>query len=193
MSLGLGWATFCGTRHPGGLVSRSPMDSYLSQLIPTMTIGANVDTLKQFTHWLRADRRWWRMWFPYPRIKPWDGVSEEVLDQRAKDAENHNPPSERYLVSLPHTESDRDWQLLYFHCIEGQIRPEHMWRMRRIDLGYLAGHAREPAQLLTPLAAAKLMANAARAQYELERRDRIWSTGVAAFMGGLVVALVGLL
>jgi len=130
------------------------------------------------------------MWFPYPRIKPWKDVDQAVLDQRLQDAQNHNPPAERYLPNLPHTEADRDWQLLYYHCLEGQIRPELMWRMRRIDLGYLAGHVRQPEQLLTKLEAGKLMANAARAQYELERRDRIWSTGVAAFMGGIVVALV---
>jgi hypothetical protein len=133
------------------------------------------------------------MWWPWPWINPLDNATDEVTQTSKEAAEAHPPPR---LPELPHTESDPVFQALYVHIVQGQIRPEKLWRMRRADLGYIAGHLR-PHPDLSPHLAVKLVANGTRALHELERRNFLWSVllaaGSGAFVAGVIVAISQLL
>ena len=139
---------------------------------------------------------------PWPRVRITEkSVGEDFQDlwkAAVNSSKNHNHPS---LAKLPYSETEARLHFLYGYCQRGQIRSDAMWRMRRADLEYIAGHT-EPEPLWSgggdPATrkrvreeTVKLMANAARAKYELERRDRIANT-IAVFVAGLIAAGAGI-
>lgn len=147
--------------------------------------------------------RWIRQFLPWPRVEVTNLATGEEFAElwsvASKAAGNHPHPS---LNKLPYTETEARLHFLHGYCSRGQIRSDAMWRMRREDLEYIAGHT-EPtpdyvirkanetqfdAQKRRKDGPTKLMANAARAKYELERRDRITNT-LAVALAGVVAAL----
>ena len=142
-----------------------------------------------------ADKRlgWWWRYIPWWRLEPHDFAthaqiqwSEEAASTPAKSSERLGAIPLR-LAGLPSTESDPQLQSLYVHCLENQIRPDFMWRMKTIDLTFVAGFTNE-AQL-SPEEKDKLLANALRARNELDRRDRLAGILISA-MVGVAAALV---
>jgi hypothetical protein len=130
----------------------------------------------------RTRAQWLRMWLvPWPYRVPQKGASQPWL-ARAKEAAKGHETSE-VLSNLSATESDVDCQLLYEYCRHNQIRPDYMWRMRRVDLAYIAGH--QGHQDLTEEERTKLLGNATRARLELERRDRRSIAALSAIIGAL--------
>lgn len=114
------------------------------------------------------------------------------------------------IPGLTYTETNYQWILLYEHVQRGQIDPRVLRRMRTDDLEYLAGHPSPHPDLLEAVGtpeqkadargrAIKIVENITRATRELERRSArrayLWSTAIAAgvggAIGGLVVALLG--
>ena len=129
---------------------------------------------------------WWRMWWPFPWIDPLTNASDLVKKTSSEAAARHPAP---LLPELPYTEADPRSQALWSHISAGQIRPDKLWRMRRTDLGCIAGHL-NPHPDLTSHVATKLHANANRALQEIERRNFVWSVGLAAGFGGLVAGVI---
>lgn len=101
--------------------------------------------------------------------------------------------------SLPYTEEDYRFTLLYDHMRTGQINPRAMRRLQRKYLDYIAGmdypHPNlqktgdtEMTEQLT-----KLQGNVSRAKYELSKRNLFWTTlctALAALSGAVVGAIL---
>jgi len=145
----------------------------------------------------------------FSRISISSGVTNHDLLQAKKAAKAHRNGK---LSKLPFTESNYEWVLLYEHAQKGQITPEAMRDMKRIDLYYLAGMTFPHPELLQPKTEdeqkfkfltsteekwdriTKLQGNAARANIELKRRNFLWSsflTIFAALIGGYIGAVLG--
>ena len=142
--------------------------------------------------------------FGWPRLKaPW-GAAAVVQERGEKSAEAHQI-DEYYLPALGATERDPELHMLWSHCQRTQITPKAIKRMKRHHLEYLAAHSgevyyviekRDLTEGVDPEFEAvrshniKLQANAVRATYELEHRDRvrgvITTTSIAAAIGALV-------
>jgi hypothetical protein len=124
------------------------------------------------------------------RIDIVDAVDPTSLALARKDAAE----SERGKIpSLPFTEGDPRWLLLYDHIRIGQIDPRRMRRMCRDDLEFLAGMAQpHPVFLQSDQGmdqVTKLLGNVARANHVLARRNAL-RVGLAATTVGAIVATV---
>jgi hypothetical protein len=149
----------------------------------------------------------------WKRIQIAQGVDKKSLDAAKKAAAAHTKGS---LHSLPFTEAEEEWVLLYEHAQIGQISPQAMKYMKRKDLYYLAGMTFPHPKLMQPKnesasaqslyawtcddsderwdRVTKLQGNAARAKHELERRNFVWAsifTILAAMIGGFVGSSIG--
>lgn len=153
------------------------------------------------------------------RIRLTDGVESDLLKQAIESAVAHQ---KGHLPALSFTESNPEWVLLYDHARKGQIDPPTMKFMKRVDLYFLAGlsfphpklaeprsgnnNKNEPRGLISPFSWAlddaeerweqltKLQGNAARAKYELERRNFVWTSALvvlAALTGAIVGGYLG--
>ena len=109
-----------------------------------------------------------RDWF-WQRIDLSANVKKADLDNATKAAKGHK---DGVLPALRYTEQNPEWALLYSHIKTGQIRPEDIRLMRRVDLEYLAGMNSSPPGLKES-EAAKLRENVTRASRELHRRNEI--------------------
>jgi hypothetical protein len=133
---------------------------------------------------------------------PWGASEIDVIQARA-DAAKHGRPDRWFLPVLGATESNPDMHLIWQHCMRSQILPSAIRQLGRDELEYLAAHSgeaffvnQEGALLRGQIE--KLRANADRARYELERRDRIKASSLVTFIaaaigggaGGLVVWLL---
>lgn len=152
-------------------------------------------------------RIYWR------RINIAKGVNNKTLKAAKKAASEHVKGE---LDSLPFTEAQEDWVLLYEHAQVGQISPQAMRYMKRKDLYYLAGMTFPHPKLMQPKNVSvpplsvsawhyddsderwnrvtKLQGNAARAKNELERRNFVWAstfTILAAMIGGFIGSRIG--
>lgn len=126
----------------------------------------------------------------------------------AKEMAKRNAPP--VFPALTYTETNYQWILLYEHVQRGQIDPRVLRRMKTGDLEYLAGHPSPHPDLIEAVGtpeqradargrAIKIVENITRATRELQRRSArrayLWSTAIAAgvggAVGGLVVALLG--
>jgi hypothetical protein len=142
-----------------------------------------------------------------------DAVDPEEVSKAKAAADSHPAP---VYPQLSYTEGHYEWALLYRHSQFGQIDPEILRKMRRVDLEYMAGHPAMHPELLDPpplpranehdapaeaeIARAawraeqrgrgmKIIENVARASRELERRTR-WHV---AIIGTSIAAAAGLL
>jgi len=145
----------------------------------------------------------------FPRLKPPWGAGHRVHHRGEAAAAQHPVDDNHWLPQLGATERVPDFHLLWQHCMRSQILPDAMKRMRRKDLEYLAAHSGdvfyimehasenaeddEPTRQIHRLNNEKLQANAVRAKYELERRDRvrgvITTTAIAAAIGAVAGGL----
>jgi hypothetical protein len=124
-------------------------------------------------------------YWPWYRINILEGVNPAELDKAKGAASDHKDGA---LPKLRYTEQNPAWALLYGHIKTGQIRPEDIRHMRRVDLEYLSGMSSDPPGL-TQAEAAKLRENVARATGELNRRN-LWRVSiVSALVGAIIGAL----
>jgi hypothetical protein len=131
-------------------------------------------------------------------------VSPKDIESAKKDADKHPLGA---IKSLPFTESNYEWVLLYKHIRVGQITPWAMRNMRRKDLYYLAGltfphpalaQPDDPKYVMFQIGEresvrweqlTKIQGNAIRAQVELRYRNFFWATTcvvLAALLGSFV-------
>ena len=90
--------------------------------------------------------------------------------------------------TLTFTEQNPQWTLLYDHMRRGQIDPDHLRRMRNLDLEYIAaGYFHED---LCKDEKAKLSGNMARATRELQRRLAV-RTGMGVVILAALLASQG--
>jgi hypothetical protein len=129
-----------------------------------------------------------RQW-PWYRIDLITGVKKSNLKDAKKAASAHK---DGVLPSLRYTEQNPEWALLYSHIKTGQIRPEDIRHMRRVDLEYLAGMNDSPPGL-TEAESAKLRENVTRASIELHRRNEVRVGIIGAVIGVVATLLVGFL
>lgn len=108
---------------------------------------------------------------------------EEVKKTSAK---NHD----KGFLKIPFIENNPTASLLYSHIRKGQITPKSIRQMDTDDLIYIAAHT-EPNSEMEPDELARVKANAIRAQYELDRRNRnenLTVTVIVAFIAALLGA-----
>ena len=128
---------------------------------------------------------WKQKHMPWYRIELTRGVEESVVNEANNDAGTHGSG---ILPSLRYTESRPEWVLLYKHVKIGQIQPEDIRYMYRIDLEYIAGMTSTPPDL-TETESAKLRENVARASVELQRRNTVRTALISALVGALIGAV----
>jgi hypothetical protein len=145
----------------------------------------------------------------WPRLKaPW-GADTKAQDNAtaAASAIAHKTDSSFWLPELGRTERDADFHLLWQHCMHSQILPDALKRMRRRNLEYLAAHsgdvfyvveerihgetAKPTQRQIIKQHNVKLQENAARATYELERRDRVRGVITTTFIAAAIGAVAG--
>jgi hypothetical protein len=90
--------------------------------------------------------------------------------------------------SLPFTEANYEFTLIYDHIRIGQIDPKKLHRLRRKYLNYIVGMEYPHPDLVEKNheAITKIQGNVARAKHELNMRNLRWSlltTALAAFIG----------
>jgi hypothetical protein len=158
-----------------------------------------------------SDLRWYqKQWIPFWRIHPLQGVDLNAMAYLQADADALASCTETEiptLPALPYTEGNPEWTMLYNHIRIGQIRPERIRRMRRVDLEFIAANVGRPiGPTPNPYAVGpgvdriferqrgdmeasemKLAGNVARAARELQRRDTFRSS----FLVGAAGALLG--
>lgn len=147
---------------------------------------------------MAADIWWWKDFLK--------DVDPAEID-RAKQAASK---SDRGILSktLPFSEENFRYVLLYDHLRRGQITPRAMWRMKREDLDYIAGMDFPHPDLSGPIkkdehiadvgvrhgVLTKLQGNVSRAKYELSKLNLIWATlltALAAVFGSISGSLIG--
>lgn len=144
--------------------------------------------------------------FGWPRLKPPWGLSAVVRERAKKSAEGYLI-DEYYLPDLGATERDPELHMLWSHCMRSQITPDALKRVQRKHLEYLAAHSGDvflvvektlhgddvkdvPPRVIKQHNV-KLQANAVRATYELERRDRVRGVITTTFIAAAIGAIVG--
>lgn len=125
-----------------------------------------------------------RHWFWY-RIDILENANETELSNARTAAEKHEND---LLPRLGYTEQKPEWVLLYEHIKRGQITPEDIKHMHRIDLEYIAGMSSSPPELKED-EAAKLRENVARASAELQRRNTVRTGLISAVVGAIIGAI----
>lgn len=97
--------------------------------------------------------------------------------------------------TLPFTEENYKFVLLYDHMRVGQISPKSMRRLQRKYLDYMAGmdFPHPDLQKDNTEALTKLQGNVSRARYELSKRNLIWATLFTAIVACLGAMAGGLL
>ena len=129
-----------------------------------------------------------RPWFWY-RIDLRAKVNKSELDKAKSAASGHK---NGVLPNLRYTEQNPEWVLLYSHIQKGQIRPEDIRHMRRVDLEYLAGMNDRPPGLGL-MEAAKLRENVARSSAELQRRNEMRIGAIGSVVGAIIGAVATIL
>lgn len=129
--------------------------------------------------------KWW--WIDFVKYADTSSVNEAKKSAGGSDQGDLSK-------SLPFTEENYKFNLLYNHIRVGQIEPKKMKRLQRKYLDYIAGMEYPHPDLLKGDLdqLMKLQGNVSRAKYELTKRNLFWATavtGVAAF-GGAVLAVV---
>ena len=130
-------------------------------------------------------------------------VQPDRVDWARAEATKHEAP---IYPGLPYTESQYEWVLLYEHIQRGQIHPNTLKRMRRVDLEYLAGHPMPHPGLVDPTGlsddqlehargrAMKIVENVARATRELDRRSNwrnvFWTSAIATAIATTITAWI---
>lgn len=105
-------------------------------------------------------------------------------------------------LELSFIESNYRASYLYQHIRDGQIQQKDLRHMKKDDLFYIAGHTQPNPSLITKGKNGKeihdeytrVIANATRAQQELQRRERfrnLWITSIITVLAALLGAFAG--
>ncbi len=120
-------------------------------------------------------------------------VDADEVEAAKSESEKHpsgqhasGEPTSLVYKKLTYTEQNYLWVLLYRHMRRGQISPDHLRRMRDVDLEYIAGSIHLD---LDKDVEAKLQGNIARATRELSRRYAV-RTGMAVTAFAVFLALL---
>lgn len=126
--------------------------------------------------------KWW--WIDFAKYADTSSVNEA---KKSAGGSNQGDLSK----TLPFTEEDYRFNLLYNHIRVGQIEPKKMRRLQRKYLDFIAGMEYPHPDLVNKNAheLMKLQGNVSRAKHELTKRNLFWATtitAVAAFGGAVV-------
>lgn len=132
-------------------------------------------------------QKWW--WIDFV------DVADTVDVTKAKQAADK---SERGILSktLPFTEENFEFTLLYNHVRRGQIQPKKLRRLQRKYLDFIAGmeYPNPDIEKTDPHELMKLQGNVSRAKHELALRNLFWTTLITAsaaiagaFIGSLLI------